>query len=678
MSPVKFDAQALIRIQNELQEMAKKARDLAAVLERGQGETPVTGAFESLLEMNSEEPLGISYCPFSAPAKWIGLQWLLEKNSAELQSTFLSSESCNIWEMNSGLGVPIRMFIPSSLTPLIENGAIYQKFCGQGDLILIVALGDHRFTEDELGFLSETLPLFGAIWPLVIEVDGAQNSGWEQLEAIRSHGANFAPTYCIATSVGGADQLAERTGVLHQSLVLLRHARCLAGAFESLVARREREEKQNNLRRQALDVQWKQFGGRRNARQDRKDWEEIGELFSKTLSRAERKLIADNELATQTLGSLSNTLREIVSRVKLDDLEMETTSSTLKMRVNASHLSRVTREVSQAVHSLLNTDVKFLRSQVEGAIQDAESQLRKSNDLSIKLTPPIISEADLWRSMQDMISIGKEAAIELPRRGFFDLLTAGRQKVFILIMFGSLFGRMGLGSLSQFASPSSKSEAVGGVAASSPVPYFDIGFGLFLLGVMIASMVTALFRWRGEKDSKASEELGKIRETLYAEGSKVVEQTQRSKLNQFKDYVREANEQCARQIEALGQSAAKSRKEREDSAEEKLEQNRKQLELRGKALSDIGQQIGKLQPVAQDAQSQVALHLHHTLGAYGRHDPTGSSNSTSTTLALDAPSKSTTPVASNVGNDGAPTQGAVLPSKSALAERRAARKNRHK
>ena len=196
----------------------------------------------------------------------------------------------------------------------------------------------------------------------------------------------------------------------------------------------------------------------------------------------------------------------------------------------------------------------------------------------------------MWRSIENLIAVGKESQIEFQRRSVFDILTAGRQKVFMVIMFLSLMGRMGLPNL--FVSPGSK-----------------LIFGLFLGAVMLSSMLSSIFLWRREKIEQGEKELKKIRETLLQDGVKIVEQSERNKLAAVREYLKETLAATESSFKAWSEEAGVAVKTKSEAAQTSKELHRKALDARIKLATEAEREISKLIERIADYSKREAASL---------------------------------------------------------------------
>ncbi len=305
-----------------------------------------------------------------------------------------------------------------------------------------------------------------------------------------------------------------------------------------------------------------------------KDTAKAKERLMVALSKIDKAMTLASDCSVQPLGKWTNTLREITSDFELTDFEKSQTSTTLKFSMNAGHLAKISRRIDHEIRSQLNSDLKSLQDAVRKAHRKIFREYGVPESEQLALNLPKLSERDFWKSVENLITVGKEAQIEFQRRGVFDILTAGRQKVFMVIMFLSLMGRMGLPNL--FASTSSKT-----------------AFGIFLASVMISSMVSSILIWRREKAEQGEKELKKIRESLLQDAMRIIDQIEKAKMATCREYLKDVLSCFETTIKTWSEDSANRSKAKQEEAQEANDNHRKALDSRMKALIEVERTLSK-------------------------------------------------------------------------------------
>ncbi|MGN6545996.1 MAG: hypothetical protein ACTHK7_13160 [Aureliella sp.] len=543
---------------SNVQSLAEQAHGLVAPLERGQAHKPLTDALRALMEAG-DAPLVISVlCLDHATSETI-----------VPQAKTLSSASGQIVCRIAGCDA------------LRADMAAYQNFCRGAHVLLVAGSAGCELDQEQIEVVRSASQLLPLLWPIVIGSSDEQPAQW--LQALCPSSATLAP------SIMGSDQVTtvdwhERLQPFREPLFLQQRAGGLAALIEKLAARAESELAYLALAQSRLETPPK-ISPTRGGTDSDKELAPLRERLAEQSAAIDRQLSLKSERSTQPLGELSGMMRSICSSIAVEDLEQSRSASLLKLSINASHLAHLNRRLEHALRQEFISDLQEVQRQMRRATDELLGTLCTRFQSGMQVNLPLLDVNHAWRSVENLMAIGKETHIELARKGFFDVLTAGRQKVFIIIMFASLMGRMGLPNL--FTTHASKA-----------------AFGMFMGVVMVVSMVCAIMHWRREKETTSEKELSKIRDSMLADGCKVIDQVERVKLAAMRDYLKEATRTIECTVkQSLDETLAAERAKREAELQ-KQETLRKSLDLRVKQATEIQRQVIKLlEPVRSLASS---------------------------------------------------------------------------
>lgn len=544
------------KLQTEFALLVNAGSDVSTQLELGQAETPLTDGFCQLVNPTTNAPLTISLLSLDESSAAMMDEWL---------SQAIQVDVCSV-----------------NVEQLLHQPNVYQQFCKSGHLLMVAGKSSHRLTDVEAELLNNLTSNFAITWPTVIGERKRDSEAWWQQAVVSTHVDRLDPLFLQATSVdGGGDVLANPACPLRGTLLFERQARMLQSVIANLNDRQQREVSALQERKKLLEKQSKPNLTSRVPVND-KEVARIREQFAEELTNLEKQIILKSDRAVQPLGKLTNLMRENATCLSLEDLDKEEAPAVLKLSVNGSHLATVNRKVEHALRQELSADVGTIQDRVQHLTAQASVSLQSLLGEQV-LTAPPLQESSIWRTVENLLAIGKESHIELARKGFFDVLTAGRQKVFILIMFVSLMGRMGLPNLFQTGAMRSF-------------------FGLFMLSVLVGSMVSAIFTWRRERESQSEKEMFKIKESLFNDGTKVIEQVEKGKLIFLRDYLKDVNKKFDQQLKRVAEAKLSEQKNGGDLESQRRDANRKKLDTREKFLTDMGRQINKLTADARSLQ----------------------------------------------------------------------------
>lgn len=538
-------------LQSQFQLLAKSACETSARLERGQAEKPITTAIEQF-QRPDQEPL---------------LQVSLLTLDPKSQETVLSCLD--------GSWKHVQLTRAESIKHLQEDPGAYQKFCTHGHVLMVVGNMKYELTEAAVAILGNLAENFEVVWPTVVEsISNPDKHGWWTHSPLVSHAGLLAPLFVSSEADSNRyDVLTDESSPLRCALLFERQVRTLKGALLNLADRQQRELNALDIRQQLLEKQAKAINPRQ-AVINEKEIVQIREQFAEQLTDIEKQICLKSDRAIQPLGKLTNLMRQNVSHLRIEDLDKQESATLLKLSVNGRHLAAINRTVEHVLREELTADVDNISNCLQQSNQEASNRMSNALGGPVTLSTAPLLESSIWRTVENLMAIGKESHIELARKGIFDMLTAGRQKVFILIMFVSLMGRMGLPNLFQTG-------------------LMRTGFGLFMAAVLIGSMINAVFVWRREKESQSEKEMTKIKDTLFSDGSKVIEQVEKAKISFVRDYLRKVGKDFEKQLKLSAEEQSGHRKTEQDEEAQRRDTHRKKLETQIKSATELGRQITK-------------------------------------------------------------------------------------
>lgn len=562
--------------------LSKQARTLCLQLEQGQAFTPCSDAFTRLIDEPSSSSPSIAFVCLSETSKTSVLSNLIALGMVTTD--------------NGKFGIRGRvgeiLVRVAYITELSHSLGAWQEFTEDGKFLIVA--GEHLVSEatrstSSIADLVKSFPVV-LVWLTDEGVD--TESGWWHHSMIQSHASQ--PTVHRRVQSSLERLIASNNQVLRSLSATIRESQSfgwLQSAIAAFTARTQRE-----LIR-IKEAQSKTDGPNRllmakplNAD---KDIVKIKEAVATSLSRIDKDLTLKSERGTQQLGKWTGLVREIASSLVVADLEQTQTSSALKLSVNAGHLAKLNRRIEHAIRQELTVDVGTVNRQVEQVVNE---HCYDANKLGSSLNGmfTMLKDQAIWPAVENMIAVGKVSEIELVRKGFFDVLTAGRQKVFIVIMFISLMGRMGLPNL--FQSGGSR-----------------VAFGIFMAAIMIGSMINSILLWRREKKVQSERELGKIRESLFNDACKVIEQVEKVKLTAVREFLKDVGVKIEAVAKQKGEESVSLQKTNMEEEQRNKELMKRGLETRSKWVTEIERQSAKLGELVQNGMQSNNVSLHKLL-----------------------------------------------------------------
>ena len=92
-----------------------------------------------------------------------------------------------------------------------------------------------------------------------------------------------------------------------------------------------------------------------------KDSAKLKEQLASGFAKIDKSMTMSSDTSIQPLGSWTRFLREATGDFDLSDMEKTQSSTTLKLGINAGHLSKITRRIEHELRTQLNLDLRRLQ-----------------------------------------------------------------------------------------------------------------------------------------------------------------------------------------------------------------------------------------------------------------------------------------------------------------------------
>jgi hypothetical protein len=554
--------------------IAEKARALSLQIEHGQATMPCSDAFTYLIK-NANANMNIAFLCLSANSRTSVLDDLSAMGMV-VDSRAVVGISGRLHELS---------VYAATLDEISQNQTAWQKFATGGQILVIATESQpslQAVATSVLVDLSKQFPVT-LIW-VTDGISQTRDDGFRsdnRLSQLSRFETLSRSRVSLAELINVENHEFRSLGsIIHEC----RSSEWLQAAIGNLTGRSRREATRLMESQLKIDVSLKPAASKpavSKLASIEKEGAKVKESVTTSLTKIDKDLSLKSERSIQPLGKWPGLVREIAFSLAIEDLESTQTPSATRLSVNAGHLAKINRQIEHALRQEMTTDIGRVNRQVDQVVNELFPESDKT-DSAHAAALPVLKDSAIWPSVENLIAVGKVFDIELVRKGFFDVLTAGRQKVFMVIMFVSLMGRMGLPDL--FQSGSAK-----------------VMFGVFMAAVMIGSMINSILLWRSEKQAQSERELAKIRETLFNEALKIVEQVEKAKLTTVREYLKEINLKI--EIEARRRSEESSNQQKSNSDDElrKKELLKRGVETRLKLVAEVERQSEKLGELVQSS-----------------------------------------------------------------------------
>lgn len=588
-------------------------------VERGQGRQPLTEAWRTL--GNEGEPavlrlsvLALGDCAMRSAMTWLGVeadqagrfaqlhrdavaQWMVSTLAANDESGPISGvTSPRAFAETKWKQLHVLVAQPDALAG--KQAGRFQTFSDHGQLLLVAVQDAACLSERAETTINLLRPCFHYVLPVRFD-DGGTPVCWSAAiaatdDAVILPEMNLA-NVCEPSWLKDVDDPARRA----------LQARAALPPVESLVeAAAARIDRESRYIAESLQLHGEANTPARvkRGRAEEKLGEGLRKLATQRLAEIEERINLENDRLIQPLGGLSLLVRDTANRIREEDLSRQVGHQAIKLRLMSHQVATYNRKLVDALQGQLRADLGKLDGELSSL--EAGTQQRFATSFGEATAPrlPRLEFQRVWERVENLVDVGEEAEIELPRRSLFDLMGAGRQKVFFLIMFIALLGRMGIDA-----------DVVSGCIPPTVMSWFKAGFMVVLFSTCLGAMFNALILWREEKKEQTRKELERIREALVADAQKTLDQVQKEKRGVLRTYMKDVQEKA----DAWLDQALEDRLAAEEAEGEKRQlaqrQRREALQERERRLLEAAAAIGRVHEGIRHLQADCDNRVRLTL-----------------------------------------------------------------
>ncbi len=596
------------RLTTRQEEIVERLQLILASLERGQSQQPLTQSCRRLrARADQQHVLQLSVVAVTRSSLGSLLTWFGANAQQVSQLAQMSADSLLRWH-TGGKGVAEKSpwghlnVLAAHVDGLCQaEPDRFQAFCSHGQLLLLATDSQEWPAPEAAAVLNELLTCFPVVLPVRL---GEPAADWRSCERL-----SFPPDQQVLPElVLPADRkcwLQDSQHPTRRGLWLRSTLAATETTVASTASRLEREGRYVSERLADLDSEEPAARSHRSRKEDKRP-DAIRKFATTGLSDLEDRVNLENERLVQPLGGLSHLVRDAAHRIRLEDLSREVSVTAIRLRLRSHQVSSYNRKIVDALQGQLRTDLGKMDAELTRLEADVQTQFDEAYGEKPDLRLSRLEFQRVWERVENLIDVGEEATIELPRRTIFELMGAGRQKVFFLIMFIALLGRMGIDEqvLRGFLPPD---------LAPALIGWLKAGFMVVLFSTCLGAMFNALLTWREEKVEQTGRELGRIRETLIGDAQKAVELIQKEKRNVMRGYFKSLQDDLGEWLTHSAQSQAAREEAAAERRQRELQQIRDALHQRQRELATAGQNVQTLKhAVSQlrtDCQSMIEAAL---------------------------------------------------------------------
>jgi hypothetical protein len=629
----------------ELREAVAEGGKIGEMIERGQGETPLSDRYGqmwrrfegstfnlTLVTLDDRSVLDFFRCVCDAPLseEWLSLlpdkahlveirfgpgKHSLETNgerweefhsekdliarTKELLNTramheFLAQRPLKITYpmgtlVESGAGI---LYVPNP-NKILDDPALLGAFAGWSGMAAIAGPAESRMTEAHQALLSEAASNLDIIWPVILLAAPVQNGWWKRLGPLGS--AIIADPVFIEQNSQPLRPpfLNDPADPLRLTLMARNLTRDFRSTSQAFFQRCDREGKQLEKKSSLLKKRSEEILVEQKSMEIRSVMDKIRVNLEDDLAGLTEAIDQHNRLALSPNGPVMAALANMLE--ELDELEEgETTPKAIKLEVPDYFVSRLRSMIHEAVDTQFRDDMSIVRSEIE----NAELELRKTiaEHVVNKSLPklPRFDEERLRSVINAMISVDIRTKGEIPKQGIMKVISGGRQKAFMLIISLNL--------------------VLGGLLAKGTNIKTALGAGVAVL--FIGGIIGSVLAIRKDRQELKLKELERVKEAVTNDARRLFSDSQREIQNRVSNYCNDLKKKALREADEIlkahmSEKLSESEEERLSlqARIENLAGQSNQIEEHLKAVSKLEKLSAALDGSSLSALKQAAMSL---------------------------------------------------------------------
>ena len=479
---------------------------------------------------------------------------------------------------------------------LLANPQLRNRVSRRGGVVVVAAPRSHQFSPaDEVAIweLASTLDL---CLPVVLDGPPGQNApGWWSAGAASAFTALCPPVLLSRDPPALPDVLRSSDHPMQRLAFLSLESQRLLSVAElvddqhgqrvtRLVSRRGRME------RRARDIE------RRLRSQDvRPDVDALREIVDQGLSGILERIGEENRKATLPAGELTRKMLDVVELLEPDDLQRTRTTKKFRLSVSEDFLQRVSRTLEEAVAERLSTDLGHMDSGMEETLEKLGAALSDFTGEPHSVSWDAPDEKEILSILREMINVEIRYRGELDRKGFWARLSEGRRFAFVILMTVSLFG--GAFKFSRRATP----------------------VAVLILVLFFYGVGKTYISWTNEEKDRLDKELERVKDSLRNEVKQHFSSIHREKFNRLSTALAEFKKESLKRIDAAARATLKDQAERGERERAEIHSRIQGVDQRLRSVqqhaSSIAEMIRGCRQLADECRKLLRQETRHVTAA---------------------------------------------------------------
>ncbi len=478
----------------------------------------------------------------------------------------------------------LRVIMPENPSAIVANPAALKRLLATSNILLVAGPAAAQPSPDERAAIAELAVGMEAAQPLVVPDAATElpRSGWWTDRSLLGARLVLAPLMLPPDRAADVSPLfSNPADAFREALCLAHQGRRMQLTVEMIGDRLQDETRRMGARQAALNRKLRALEEASRDQDLRVPIEAVRTDLMDETGRLIEGIKEINQKAILPKGKMIERMREEIAQLEAADLRQEATYSAVRLTVDERFLRRVADAAKEVLKSQFREDMILLRDGFELLNQRLSAKLSELRGAPVTLELPLPDEKSIWDVLRELIGVEIRYHGEMPKRGFFHRLGEGRQKVFMILMFFTLFG--GVFGLSRTAK----------------------WVGWLMIGLFIGGVIYTFFSWRHEDREKMEKELERVKEALQDEVKRLFGETQREKIARILAHAETLKKEALRRLDEVARETQRARLESVEA--DKQEQRRRQriLEQQSRDLQGHLQRVSQLRQAAGEVETMA-------------------------------------------------------------------------
>jgi hypothetical protein len=593
------------QVTQQFEQNIQNALKLSDFLESGQADTPLGDLLHGMRRELNDHPFAITLLCINDSSRQAALKWLYGHNFAvfslqiskqvgllevqlkdrgySLAQSTGEQQSFDQWDdllnalqeknllqnaqsqelivgTESSTGIKgLNVLMPDSPEFIHQSPALITRLLRQTNVLMVAAPPQYQLNQTEqqvINTLMEDMACFIPLLPvdeLSDDINLPEHGWWEQVHTPMTLPVQLLTTHVTAQLPGFLTDPRDKTRKALQ-LVQLSHkyqsaCEAIEDQFEDASRQLNSRKKREQRKQQADNIQTidhQQATTLRNRIND--GYTELARAIED--ANRKRELIKSDS---------SEQLKSHVDSLKIDDMQQEAAYKTIKLSLSSNYQNELMGFVRQTAKRALEDDRNFLHDEIKTLQNELGQTLNKQLGYIPTLSLPALDQQAIWHDLEQVVAMEIRYQGEMPKRGFFDRLGAGRQALMALMMAGMVLSAL---------------------FDNARTILMAFGIPLFIGGVLYS-----YFTFPKEERERMDRELKRVREEVLTNARRLISDINRQKLSLIRNHLDKAKKEWTEQVDKLVKEAQNQQQA----------QQTKTAETARKRLQDIDQQLSQLQ-----------------------------------------------------------------------------------